>query len=391
MTGTSGGGTQTYLLAAVDERVRAAAPGGMVSSIFQGDDACEMAPGLRVGTNNVEIASLIAPRPLLLVSATGDWTKNTLQVELPAIRSVYGLYGQAKNASAAHIDAGHNCNRDSREAIYAFFRRILNPSRKGPSGERGDVPLPTADQLLLGRDMPYSASGPHEILAEWRRMAEARTARMATAALATRLSARLGVYQPRLVSVLEAGDRILLERARSGERVPVQWLVAPGSGVGSVELVVDAEGLNCSRCRKESHSSGGTLLVEVFHGARPALAGYDLERLTFHRSEDAERVQDILTAATYARRFAGTRPVRLSCAGRAASWCLLAAAVTPGSLTVELGARTRDVTEYDLAQTLHLTGLKWGGGMNVLRQAVAAHLPVVAPETATVQGYSPVE
>jgi len=44
---------------------------------MQGGDTCENAPGLRAGTNNVEIAAMIAPKPMILVAATGDWTRNT--------------------------------------------------------------------------------------------------------------------------------------------------------------------------------------------------------------------------------------------------------------------------------------------------------------------------
>ncbi|MGN6699375.1 MAG: alpha/beta hydrolase family protein, partial [Thermomicrobiales bacterium] len=76
-TGESGGGTQTFLLTAVDERIAVAAPVNMVSAHMQGGCLCENPPLLRVATTNVEIAALAAPRPLLLVSATGDWTCNT--------------------------------------------------------------------------------------------------------------------------------------------------------------------------------------------------------------------------------------------------------------------------------------------------------------------------
>jgi hypothetical protein len=88
VTGESGGGTQTFLLAAVDDRVAVAAPVNMISLHMQGGCLCENAPGLRLDTTNVEIAATIAPRPVLMVSATGDWTKNTLEREYPAVRAI---------------------------------------------------------------------------------------------------------------------------------------------------------------------------------------------------------------------------------------------------------------------------------------------------------------
>jgi dienelactone hydrolase len=124
-TGASGGGTQTFLLCAIDERVRVAAPVNMVSAHFQGGCVCENAPNLRLEGTNVEFAALMAPRPLLMVSATGDWTVNTPEVEYPAVRAIYRLYGAGDRVATVQVDAPHNYNRQSRETVYAWFGRWL--------------------------------------------------------------------------------------------------------------------------------------------------------------------------------------------------------------------------------------------------------------------------
>lgn len=130
-TGASGGGTQTFMLTAVDDRVKAAAPVNMVSAHMQGGCICENGPNLRIDTNNVEIAALAAPRPLLLVSATGDWTVNTPALEYPAIRAVYALYGAEDCLAEVQIDAGHNYNAASREAVYTWFGKWVLGAEDG--------------------------------------------------------------------------------------------------------------------------------------------------------------------------------------------------------------------------------------------------------------------
>ena len=74
VTGASGGATQTMLISAVDDRIQFSAPANMVSLIMQGGSLCENAPNLRLDTNNVEFAAMMAPRPTLMTAATGDWT-----------------------------------------------------------------------------------------------------------------------------------------------------------------------------------------------------------------------------------------------------------------------------------------------------------------------------
>src|SRR5207247_4035523 len=90
-TGASGGGSQTFLLAAVDDRVKCSVPVNMVSAYMQGGCLCENAPGLRVGSDNVEVSAAFAPRPQLLVSCTGDWTSKVPVEEWPAVKKVYDL------------------------------------------------------------------------------------------------------------------------------------------------------------------------------------------------------------------------------------------------------------------------------------------------------------
>jgi hypothetical protein len=74
MTGASGGGTQTMLLAAIDPRVKLSFPAVMVSTAMQGGCTCENASLLRVNTGNIEFAALFAPKPQGMTCAN-DWTK----------------------------------------------------------------------------------------------------------------------------------------------------------------------------------------------------------------------------------------------------------------------------------------------------------------------------
>jgi hypothetical protein len=120
-TSASGGGTQTFLLMAVDDRIPAAAPVNMVSAIMQGD-GCEEAANLRIGAFNVMFAAMMAPRPLLLVSATGDWTRNTPREEFPAVQSIYKLMdARARSRSSASVS---RCLRSSWSSMGEAARRM---------------------------------------------------------------------------------------------------------------------------------------------------------------------------------------------------------------------------------------------------------------------------
>ena len=118
-TGESGGGTQTFLLTAIDQRIKVSAPVVMVSDSFQGGCVCENCAGLRLGTDNIEIAALTAPRPH---EARGGNRRLDRQADDdPRLSrrsaSVYALYGHAPTALSADVfDYPHNYNQTTRNA-----------------------------------------------------------------------------------------------------------------------------------------------------------------------------------------------------------------------------------------------------------------------------------
>ncbi len=130
VTGESGGGTQTFMLGAIDDRVAVAVPAVMVSGYFFGGCLCESGMPVHTScspaTTNVEIAACFAPKPLLLISDGGDWTRFNPEMEAPHIKRIYSFFGAASNTENVHLpDEKHDYGYSKRQAAYRFLARHL--------------------------------------------------------------------------------------------------------------------------------------------------------------------------------------------------------------------------------------------------------------------------
>lgn len=141
ITGCSGGGSQSMFVTAIDDRITLSIPVVMMSSYFAGGCECEsgtMLPLSGGGTSNPEIASMCAPRPMLLVSDGGDWTAMNPEIEIPYVKRIYGFYGVSDNIENVHFPLGqHNYDADKRQAAYEFLARKWNLNTNGLIGADG--------------------------------------------------------------------------------------------------------------------------------------------------------------------------------------------------------------------------------------------------------------
>lgn len=123
--GGSGGGTHTVMLSLLDERVTASAPVVHIASHFDGGCPCESGKPVQLaagGTCEPELAAIIAPKPMLIVSDGGDWTSTTPKMEYPFIQRIYGFYDAKDKVRNVHLpNERHDFRENKRQAVYDFF------------------------------------------------------------------------------------------------------------------------------------------------------------------------------------------------------------------------------------------------------------------------------
>jgi hypothetical protein len=158
MTGASGGGTQTMLLATIDPRLKLAFPAVMVSTAMQGGCTCENASLLRVGTGNIEFAALFAPKPLGMTTAN-DWTKEMPTKGFPELQKLYALLGEPDNVMLARGEQfPHNYNAISRAAFYKWLNKHFKLVPPEAAIEKDYEPLHRDQLTVWDKDHPAPKS-----------------------------------------------------------------------------------------------------------------------------------------------------------------------------------------------------------------------------------------
>lgn len=354
ITGASGGGTQSFLLAAVDDRIKVTVPAVMVSHTMQGGCFCENAPGLRVDFSNIDLAAAAAPRPQLLIGATGDWTKSTLEVEGPDVTKVYQMLGAPGNVSAVRFDFPHNYNRTSREAMYAWMARWLQGQPPGPVEEK-PFTVPPHDRLkvFLDDEYPPNAISERDYTAAWiqQRQRDIEKLKPTDPESHARFVQTLTPTWSRAFA-LDGSEKTRLEiagafgRTGRGDRIERRLAMTRVDNPRAAVVLAHPDGKAAIGAGGRWERNAGTLVASGI----PVLA-FDafqtgpqkdpavLSRSpftnffnTYNRTALQERVQDVATAIAYARQlFPGARILLIGEEG-AGLWALSAARLADATL-----------------------------------------------------------
>ena len=341
ITGASGGGTQTMLLAAIDDRIDLSFPCVMVSTSMQGGCTCENSCLLRINTGNIEFAGLFAPKPQGMNTAN-DWTKELSTKGFPDLQALYDLHGKKDNVfllRGEHFQ--HNYNAVTRSAFYTFLNQHFKLGQEAPIIEQDYEPL-SREQLTVWNDehpAPKLAGDEFErTLLKW--LAEDSNKQLKDATATAEGVAQ--VLRPALETVIgrsyddagavdwELTDKqdhrtylamtgTLLNRTHR-EEVKVTWHY-PKDWKGRVAIWLDDEGSAAATGEevKRLVDTGVAVVVPdlMFQGGEPVkqtrvvenpreFAGYTHG---YNHALFAQRVHDVLTLVTFLRNTkVGTQP-----------------------------------------------------------------------------------
>lgn len=333
ITGASGGGTQTMLLAAIDERIALSFPCVMVSTAMQGGCTCENSCLLRINTGNIEFAGLFAPKPQGMNTAD-DWTRELSTKGFPELQALYELHGKKNHVfllRGEHFP--HNYNAVTRSAFYTFLNQHFKLGFEPPVIEKDFEPLPPEQLTVWNDEHPAPKLRDDEFersLLKWltedsnKQLKEAaattegieKTLRPALEVVIGRTYENAGTVEWELDDKQDRGNHFemsgTLRNQTYGEEVPVTWLY-PKDWKGRVAIRLDDGGRGgLANGEVETLVAAGVAVLGadlLFQGGEPVtqtrvvenpreFAGYTHG---YNHALFAQRVHDVLTLVTFLR------------------------------------------------------------------------------------------
>ncbi len=419
ITGASGGGTQTFILAAVDDRLAAAFPAVMVSTQMQGGCICEKCSLLRQGTGNVELAAHFAPKPLAM-SGANDWTIDIERKGLPELKALYKLYGaEDKVMAKCFPQFDHNYNQVSREVMYGWFNKHLDLGQKEPIAEKPFKPVPPAELSVFDEQHPHpkdalNAERLRQYMSEESdkqiaalRPTDAKSLEEYRKVMGTALRVMVNdkLPKPEEVEFKQTGKdeerdgyrltRYVMGRKGTGEAVPAIGVVAKDfNGTSVIWVHPDGkqslwkDGKLVPAAQRILDAKAGILAVDVFGTGElvpekplpPVNATFAGYTYGYNRPLVAQRVHDILTAVAAVKGLKDTKTVDLVGFEKAGPWVLLARALC-GDAVARTAAEGNEF-RYEKVRTINddmmLPGALKYGGLYALA-ALAAPAEVYIP------------
>nr|HMN31465.1 acetylxylan esterase [Caldilineaceae bacterium] len=145
MTGSSGGGLNTFYTSAVDERIAVSVPVCYVDTFLamvnaerdrnweDGVDLCNQVPGVVAYAEMWDICGMLAPKAQCIIAAVHDWLFPIAGVHeiYREVARIYQLLGAGDRVRLVEVDAPHGYDRAMRQAAYGWFARWLQHEGDG--------------------------------------------------------------------------------------------------------------------------------------------------------------------------------------------------------------------------------------------------------------------
>jgi dienelactone hydrolase len=168
ITGASGGGNQSLYAGATDARLAAVVPvcgiGTYDAYLQSACCVCEVNVGGAAYAATGDVLALVAPRALLVISATRDARQFSVGEAAKSIaycRELFRLMGHEDKIRHAAIESGHDYNQPMREAMYGWLEKWLRGRGDGsPIAE----PAITVEEIETLRCYPAGIARPRTIM-----------------------------------------------------------------------------------------------------------------------------------------------------------------------------------------------------------------------------------